>query len=270
MSEVGIMEQHEPNRPNPSARPPPAPAPQGSPWWTWGLGLLGFVIGCEVNVQRFLFGMPATPMLLAAGGAILGTVVARRPVRGQAPGTVSSLRSDLRRLLKALLIGWLVLVMVISGVGLVMFLWPRLFPRDQRTDKGPPEGDRGDCQPAVEIRAVGAMHQMEANVVVQTFRNQGVYLVRDTIPEDVVFALKAACAHCGRTVNWLEAEKKFKCPHCGSGYKISGERFEGPARRSLARLAIRRGGDGDLVIDPARRFQKELGQWNDAASFLRP
>jgi len=46
-----------------------------SRWWTWGFALLGFAIGCEVHVQRTLFGVPATPILLAFFGAVLGKAI---------------------------------------------------------------------------------------------------------------------------------------------------------------------------------------------------
>jgi Rieske Fe-S protein len=161
-----------------------------------------------------------------------------------------------------------------SGIGLLMFFWPGLFRRDERADQ-PAHEDR-NVKTVLEFRAFGALRQLEANPVVETLRDRGVYLVRDAffvrgaIPEDMIIALRAACTYCGRTLNWLEPERKFKCPQCGSGYRMSGEHFEGPARRSLERLGIRLAGDGDLAIDAGKRFQKELGQWQDAESFVRP
>jgi len=48
-----------------------------------------------------------------------------------------------------------------------------------------------------------------------------------------------------------------------------GVNFEGPAPRPLERYAIRRADDGQIEVDKSRKFQKELGQWNDPDSFLQ-
>ena len=62
--------------------------------------------------------------------------------------------------------------------------------------------------------------------------------------------------------------RKFKCPCHGSGYYITGVNFEGPAPRPLERMAIRVAEDGALEVDKSRKFQEEMGQWNDPASFV--
>ena len=82
------------------------------------------------------------------------------------------------------------------------------------------------------------------------------------------FAMLAICTHLGCTPNWLEGDKKFKCPCHGSGFKISGVNFEGPAPRPLERYAIRISEDGQVIVDKSRKFQKELGQWTDGDSFV--
>ena len=101
----------------------------------------------------------------------------------------------------------------------------------------------------------------------------GVWLVRT--PDDVVqgssgfYALIAVCTHLGCTPNYLPAEQKFKCPCHGSGFRLTGINFEGPAPRPLERAAISLADDGQILIDKSRRFQFELGQWADPASFLK-
>ena len=67
---------------------------------------------------------------------------------------------------------------------------------------------------------------------------------------------------------WLEAEKKFKCPCHGSGFKMSGVNFEGPAPRPLERYAVRRTEEGEIIVDKSRKFQRELGQWDDPDSYI--
>ena len=70
------------------------------------------------------------------------------------------------------------------------------------------------------------------------------------------------------TPNWLEADKKFKCPCHGSGFRITGVNFEGPAPRPLERWAIKKSEDGQIIVDKSRKFQKELGQWDDPGSYI--
>jgi cytochrome b6-f complex iron-sulfur subunit len=102
----------------------------------------------------------------------------------------------------------------------------------------------------------------------------GVWIVRT--PNDVVqrssgfFALLVTCTHLGCTPNYLSAEGKFKCPCHGSGFRAeSGINFEGPAPRPLERARIVLAEDGQLLIDKARKFQFELGQWTDPEAFLK-
>jgi cytochrome b6-f complex iron-sulfur subunit len=102
----------------------------------------------------------------------------------------------------------------------------------------------------------------------------GVWIVRT--PNDVVqrsngfFALLVTCTHLGCTPNYLSAEGKFKCPCHGSGFRAeSGINFEGPAPRPLERARIVLADDGQILIDKARKFQYELGQWTDPEAFLK-
>ena len=83
-----------------------------------------------------------------------------------------------------------------------------------------------------------------------------------------IAALKSVCTHLGCTPNWLEAEQKFKCPCHGSGFYKDGINFEGPAPRPLERYAISVADDGQLQVDKSRKFQEEMGQWADTASFV--
>jgi cytochrome b6-f complex iron-sulfur subunit len=101
----------------------------------------------------------------------------------------------------------------------------------------------------------------------------GVWIVRT--PDDVVarasgfYALLVTCTHLGCTPNYLAAEAKFKCPCHGSGFRTTGINFEGPAPRPLERARIVLADDGQILVDKARKFQQELGQWTDPEAFLR-
>lgn len=83
-----------------------------------------------------------------------------------------------------------------------------------------------------------------------------------------IYALMSVCTHLGCTPNWLEAERKFKCPCHGSGFYSDGVNFEGPAPRPLERYAIRIADDGQLEIDKSQSFQQEMGGWEDPASYV--
>lgn len=96
--------------------------------------------------------------------------------------------------------------------------------------------------------------------------SNGVWVVND---EGRLYALIAICTHLGCPPNWLEAQNKFKCPCHGSGYYKNGINFEGPTPRPLERAAIAIDpSDGQIVIDKARKFLWEQGQWDDPASYI--
>jgi len=101
----------------------------------------------------------------------------------------------------------------------------------------------------------------------------GIWLVRTT--EDIeqhaagFYSLSVTCTHLGCTPNYLSAENKFKCPCHGSGFRITGVNFEGPAPRPLERTRIVLAEDGQILVDKSRHFQRELGQWTDPEAFLK-
>ena len=101
----------------------------------------------------------------------------------------------------------------------------------------------------------------------------GVWIVRtaDDIEQHAsgFYVLSTVCTHLGCTPNYLSAENKFKCPCHGSGYRLTGVNFEGPAPRPLERFRISLADDGQILVDKSRKFQYELGQWKDPDSFLK-
>ncbi len=100
--------------------------------------------------------------------------------------------------------------------------------------------------------------------------SRGVWIVNtDFEGAPAIYALSSVCTHLGCTPSWLEAEQKFKCPCHGSGFYITGINFEGPAPRPLERVGLALTPDGQLEVDKSRKFQEELGQWQDPKSFVR-
>jgi len=138
-------------------------------------------------------------------------------------------------------------------LGLARFMFPNTLVEPPMTFKiGPPS----DYPP----NSVSAKFKAE----------RGVWIVRSTMynGQDQIIALASVCTHLGCTPNWLDGEQKFKCPCHGSGFYISGVNFEGPAPRPLERVGLKIAADGMLEVDKSRKFQDELGQWEDAASYV--
>ena len=92
-----------------------------------------------------------------------------------------------------------------------------------------------------------------------------VWIVRT---EKGIYALSTVCTHLGCTPNWLNTEQKFKCPCHGSGFRMTGMNFEGPAPRPLERFKVSRAEDGQIIVDKTKKFQQEKGEWSNPESFL--
>jgi len=151
-------------------------------------------------------------------------------------------------------IAWITFTASMVGMllGTVRFLFPNVL-----------------SEPPSTFRA-GNVNAYEEDKVDDKYKDMGTWVIRhrDERGRDIIYALSTTCTHLGCTPNWLEGEKKFKCPCHGSGFHISGVNFEGPAPRPLERYAIRRTDEGEIVVDKSRKFQKELGQWDDADSYI--
>lgn len=144
------------------------------------------------------------------------------------------------------------LSMIAMTLGTVRFLFPNVLSE-------PPN-----------VYKAGSVDDYEENRVDDKFKEFGFWVIRskDDRNRDIIYALSTICTHLGCNPNWLEADKKFKCPCHGSGFRISGVNFEGPAPRPLERHAIRRTDEGQIIVDKSRKFQKEIGQWDDPESYL--
>lgn len=112
----------------------------------------------------------------------------------------------------------------------------------------------------------GIPDEFAIGMVDETFKeSQGVWLVRT---EEGMYAVSTICTHLGCTPNWLPNENKFKCPCHGSGFYPTGINFEGPAPRPLERFRIVLADDGQILVDKAKKFQYEKGEWDDPEAFL--
>jgi cytochrome b6-f complex iron-sulfur subunit len=147
-------------------------------------------------------------------------------------------------------VGWTTLTgaLLAMTLGTVRFLFPNVL-----------------TEPPSRVK-VGFADQYEEGKVVERYKDQNIWVVRNG---GLIYALSTTCTHLGCTPNWLEREEKFKCPCHGSGFKISGINFEGPAPRPLERWAVSVGEDGQLVVDKSKKFQQERGEWSNPESFIK-
>ena len=176
-----------------------------------------------------------------------------------APAKPAAKEPTRRNVLLDLVGGWIAVAwwtftasMLAMTLGTVRFLFPNVL-----------------SEPPSTFRA-GDMAAFELNKVDDKFKEVGAWIIRskDERNREIIYALSTTCTHLGCTPNWLDGDKKFKCPCHGSGFRISGVNFEGPAPRPLERYAIRKTDDGQIIVDKSRKFQKELGQWEDGDSYL--
>jgi cytochrome b6-f complex iron-sulfur subunit len=113
---------------------------------------------------------------------------------------------------------------------------------------------------------VGPPDVYEEGQVVDRFKDSNFWVVRNG---GIIYALSTTCTHLGCTPNWLERERKFKCPCHGSGFYITGINFEGPAPRPLERWGVNVGEDGQIVVDKSKKFQQERGEWTNPESYIK-
>jgi len=194
----------------------------------------------------------------SAQGATAGAKAAAPPMpkRPAAPAKAKAGRGDGRR---SLLVGILVAGWVSFGAacaaalaGTVRFMFPNVL-----------------TEPPSKFKIGAPGNYPPESVSTKWKAKFGVWIVNTTYnDQEEIYALRTVCTHLGCTPNWLDAERKFKCPCHGSGFYISGINFEGPAPRPLERYAIRLAEDGQLEVDKSQKFQQELGQWENASSYI--
>ncbi|MEE9276334.1 MAG: Rieske (2Fe-2S) protein [bacterium] len=146
--------------------------------------------------------------------------------------------------------GWLAILgsLGISLIGFLRFMFPRvLFEPPSQFKAGLPSDYVVDT---VSTRFIAA---------------QRVWIIRE--PKGF-YALSAICTHLGCTPKWFASDNKFKCPCHGSGFRRSGVNFEGPAPRPLERYKITLAEDGRIVVDKAKFFRQEKGEWDKPDAYL--
>ena len=171
-----------------------------------------------------------------------------------AVGSVSKGRKttiERRSFFSWLAVGWIAFVGVTGGffTVIIRYLFPNVLFE-------PPQSFK-----------IGFPEEFAPNTVDIRYKKQfNAWIVRD---DESIFALSTVCTHLGCTPNWLATDNKFKCPCHGSGFRMTGIHFEGPAPRPLERFKISLADDGQIIVDKTQKYQQEKGQWNDPESFLK-
>ena len=158
---------------------------------------------------------------------------------------------DRKSFLSWLSIGWLAFVGATGGffTAMIRFLFPNVLFE-------PPQSFK-----------IGFPDDFESGKVDLRFKkSHNVWVVRD---DEKIIALSTVCTHLGCTPNWIETDRKFKCPCHGSGFRSSGINFEGPAPRPLERYKIVMANDGQILVDKTKKFNYEKGEWGRSESFLK-
>jgi cytochrome b6-f complex iron-sulfur subunit len=178
-----------------------------------------------------------------------------KPAPAKTPAKTTERRIFLLAFLGAMFGSWIAVAwtaLTVSMLGMVLGTVRFLFPNVL-------------SEPPSKVKA-GFPDQYEDGKVVDRFKDQNFWVVRY---QGMIYALSTTCTHLGCTPNWLEREEKFKCPCHGSGFKITGVNFEGPAPRPLERWGISIAEDGQLLVDKGKKFQKEMGQWDNPESYIK-
>jgi cytochrome b6-f complex iron-sulfur subunit len=118
----------------------------------------------------------------------------------------------------------------------------------------------------VDVFKVGAPTNFAPNTVDESFKAaHRMWVVNH---DSRIFAIQSVCTHLGCTPNWMDGERKFKCPCHGSGYTIDGINFEGPAPFPMRRYEVTLADDGQIVVNEGRLFYWEKGEFDDPRAFI--
>jgi cytochrome b6-f complex iron-sulfur subunit len=118
--------------------------------------------------------------------------------------------------------------------------------------------------PRIRVGKLQQYLEMQPGEVNEDYKPQGIWMIRE---EERIAALSIICTHLGCIPNWLPNDRKFKCPCHGSGYYFNGINFEGPTPRPLERFRLYVE-DGLVTVDKSKKYQYELGQWDQPGSFI--
>lgn len=165
-----------------------------------------------------------------------------------------------RGLLGSLAAGWALFGLGAGAgvIGIVRFLFPNVLFEPPSSFKA---GMPGDYGMGVDERFKESNGTWLVHVPSDPLSGRG--------GVDGIYALSTTCTHLGCIPNWMAADQKFKCPCHGSGFRMSGMNFEGPAPRPLERFRIVRADDGQILVDKSQKYQWEKQQWPSPEAYLK-
>jgi cytochrome b6-f complex iron-sulfur subunit len=144
---------------------------------------------------------------------------------------------------------------ILSCIGVGVLAWVRMmFPRVL-------------FEPPTAFKAGFPTDFQVGEVSTKYMTDQRVWIVRTA---SGFYAIIGICTHLGCTPRWLAPENKFKCPCHGSGFTKDGTNFEGPAPRPLEHAKIVLADDGQILVDKAFKFKRELGEWGPGGYSDKP
>jgi Rieske Fe-S protein len=96
-------------------------------------------------------------------------------------------------------------------------------------------------------------------------QSQGFFLISS---KGKLYATSSTCTHKANQV-LIDSENhgQLKCEKHGSLFSLEGKVVKAPAKRSLARFAIKLDAKKHVIVDPTRRFEE--ANWKDAGSFVK-
>ncbi len=118
----------------------------------------------------------------------------------------------------------------------------------------------------VETFKIGPPSNFPPKTVNEDYKAKGKFWVINDGQK--IIAISVVCTHLGCTPNWMETERKFKCPCHGSGFTMVGKNFEGPAPTWLRRYEVSLADDGQIVVNKGRLFYEEKGEFVDPRSYI--
>jgi cytochrome b6-f complex iron-sulfur subunit len=155
-----------------------------------------------------------------------------------------------RKFFVSLALGWFTFAAAVSGALAAMFRF--LIPNVDFTK--------------VNVFKVGPPTNFPPETVDDSFK--AAYRTWIVHHDGKIFAISSVCTHLGCTPNWMENERKFKCPCHGSGFTMAGINFEGPAPTPLRRYEVSLAEDGQVVVNQGRLFLWEKGEFDDPRSYI--